>query len=97
MSHNNFHNFQAVRWGPIVLARDEKIDANYDKPVTIKANKSGIVKVTKTNPTLPAIRMEFIVPTSNGNIRMVDYASVDGWDGTKVCTWLPMEEKSANR
>ena len=86
------HNFQAVVWGPIVLARDEKIDAAYSQPVTIQSDKNGIVKVTKTKPTRNATRMEFIVPTTNGNIRMVDYASVDGWDGTKVCTWLPMEK-----
>ena len=84
------NEFQAVIWGPIVLARDEKIDAGYNQPVTIKSDKTGIVNITKTKPTLPATRMEFIVPTTNGNIRMVDYASVDGWDGTKVCTWLPM-------
>ena len=86
-------DFQAVIWGPIVLARDEKIDANFNLPVTIEAEEDGIVRVIKTNPTLPATRMEFIVPTTGGNIRMVDYASVDGWDGSQICTWLPTEIK----
>jgi len=73
------------------LARDEKIDAAFDQPVTIVSNEDGVVHAIKTTPTLPATRMEFIVPTTHGDIRMVDYASVDGWDGTKVCTWLPMK------
>ena len=86
-------DFQAVIWGPIVLARDEKIDAEYDQPVTVKADKNKVVAITKTQPTLAATRMEFIVPTADGDIRMVDYASVDGWDGSKICTWLPANVK----
>jgi len=92
-SNPNGNNFQAVVWGPIVLARDERIDAGYNQPVTIKADENGIVNVAKTKPTLAATRMEFIVPTTNGDIRMVDYASVDGWDGSKICTWLPIKHK----
>jgi len=83
------NDFQAVIWGPIVLARSEKMDAKYDFPVSIKADKTGVVNVTKTTPTLATTRMEFIVPTIDGDIRMIDYASVDGWDGSRVCTWLP--------
>ncbi|MDR2148278.1 MAG: glycoside hydrolase family 127 protein, partial [Tannerella sp.] len=70
--------FQAVIRGPIVLARDEKIDDAYNHPVTIVADAAGVVNIAKTNPTLAATRMEFIVPTTKGDIRMVDYASVDG-------------------
>ena len=83
------NGFQAVIWGPIVLARDEKTDANFDQPVTVKADRYGVVKVTKTQPALPSTRMEFIIPTTEGDIRMIDYASVNGWDGSRICTWLP--------
>lgn len=83
-------SFQAATWGPITLARDENMDATYDQPTKLKANKNGIVKITKTTPTLVGTRMEFIVPTTSGNIRMVDYASVNGWEGSHVCTWLPL-------
>jgi len=48
------------------------------------------VKVTKTTPTRSDARMEFIVPTTKGNIRMVDYASVNCWDGSHICTWMPL-------
>lgn len=82
--------FQAVQWGPIVLARDENIDKDYDKPVSIVASPSGEVSVTPLVPSKPGIRMEFLVPTTKGGIRMVDYSSVDGWSGKHVQTWLPM-------
>ena len=88
-SHPGSENFQAVAWGPIVLARDENTDANYDQPVTVLANKYGYVKAVRETPTLPGTRFEFTIPTAQGNIRMIDYASVNGWEGKKVCTWLP--------
>lgn len=82
--------FQALLRGPIVLTRDQNIDPDYDKPVKIKATKAGIVDIRAVQPTLPTTCMEFVVPTDRGYIRMVDYASVDGWNGSKICTWLPL-------
>lgn len=82
-------NYQAVIYGPIVLARDENIDADYNKPVQVKADANGEVQLTAVEPTRVGTRMEFIVPTTSGNIHMVDYSSVDGWKDKKVCTWLP--------
>lgn len=86
-------NFQAVVRGPIVLARDENIDPNFDQPVAIQADENGVVAITPVQPTLPNTKMEFLVPTSEGDIHMVDYASVDGWNGSKICTWLPILKK----
>lgn len=84
------YKFQAVTYGPIVLARDENIDADYNKPVKIATNADGSLKITAVKPTLAATRLEFSVPTTGGNIRMVDYASVNGWEGKQVCTWMPL-------
>ncbi len=86
-------NFQAVVRGPIVLARDENIDPNFDQPVAIQADENGVVAITPVQPTLSSTKMEFLVPTSEGDIHMVDYASVDGWNGSKICTWLPILKK----
>ena len=86
-------NFQAVIRGPIVLARDENIDPYFDQPVAIQADENGVVAITPVQPTLPSTKMEFLVPTSEGDIHMVDYASVDGWNGSKICTWLPILKK----
>jgi DUF1680 family protein len=88
-TNRNGDNMQAVIWGPIVLARAENMDSEYNQPITIKADKTGLVKVTKTKPTLASTRMEFIVPVAQGTIRMIDYASVNCWDGEQICTWLP--------
>lgn len=92
-SNPDGYNFQAVVWGPIVLARDENTDPNYNQPVTIQADKKGIVQAVRETPTLPGTRLEFTIPTSSGPIRMIDYASVNGWNGKKVCTWLPKKIK----
>ena len=45
-------NHQALVRGPVVLARDEHIDADYDKPAVIAAT-NGYVDVTPVPPTLP--------------------------------------------
>lgn len=84
-------NCEAVTYGPIVLARDENIDPDYNKPIRIKADANGEVKLTPVKPQKPGTRMEFLVPTTTGNIHMVDYSSVDGWKGKQICTWMPKE------
>ena len=83
-------DFQAVQWGPIVLARDENIDPDYSNPVSIVAGEGGVVDVRKVAPEREGTRLQFIVPTTSGPIKMVDYSSVDCWEGTHVQTWLPV-------
>ena len=82
--------FQAVQRGPIVLARDENIDPDYNKPVQVVADENGEVKVRQVTPERPGTRMQFVVPTTGGDIKMVDYSSVDCWKGSHIQTWLPM-------
>ena len=81
-------NFQALIRGPIVLSRDENIDSGYSQPVSIQS-KNGYVKIVAENPLLQNTRLQFSVPTTGGVIHMVDYASVNGWEGKHICTWLP--------
>ena len=83
-------DFRAVVRGPIVLARDENIDARYAEPVKVQTRPDGTVDIRPVSPTLPATKMEYLVPTDRGDIRMVDYASVNGWEGKRICTWLPL-------
>lgn len=83
-------NFRAVVRGPIVMARDENIDARYAEPVKVQTRPDGTVDIRPVSPTLPATKMEYLVPTDRGDIRMVDYASVNGWEGKRICTWLPL-------
>jgi DUF1680 family protein len=81
-------NFDALVRGPIVLARDENLDPDYNQPVSIQSS-GGYVDVTPVPPTRPGTRMQFKVPTASGSIQMVDYASVNNWNQTHICTWLP--------
>jgi DUF1680 family protein len=74
--------------GPTVLARDESMDPNYDKPVAI-ASKDGYVDAELIEPAGSPSRLQFHIPTASGSIQMVDYASVDNWSGNHVCTWMP--------
>lgn len=83
-------NHQAVQWGPLVLARDENIDPEYDRPVKIVSAVDGTVEVRRIAAERPGTKVEFEVPTTTGTIRMVDYASVDCWEGSHVQTWLPV-------
>lgn len=85
------HNFQALKWGPIVLARDENLDPDYNKPIRVVADANGLVNIQKVQPSLPGTCLEFTVPTTDGEIRMSDYATIDGWHGSSVCTWLPLK------
>ncbi|MBN8854859.1 MAG: glycoside hydrolase family 127 protein [Sphingobacteriales bacterium] len=91
-SNRQGDNYQALTVGPIVLARDENIDSNYNQPVKIISG-NGIVAVKPYKPT--GYRLSYQVPTSKGYIRMVDYASVNNWNSGHVCTWLPTLEAQA--
>jgi DUF1680 family protein len=93
-SHARSDRFQALVRGPIVLARDENIDPQFDKPVRLAAS-GGFVTVKAVPPTMPDANMQFEVPTQSGAIMMVDYASVNSWEGKRVQTWLPLDEASA--
>ena len=79
-------------WGPIVLARDENTDPAYAEPVKVRAGGDGLVAVKRIEPSFPGHRLEFRVPTETGDITMCDYASVDGWKGKRIQTWLSLSQ-----
>ena len=82
--------YQAVVWGPIVLARDENTDPDYATPVRVKSDAAGLVAAERVTPACPGHRLEFRIPTETGDIVMCDYASVDGWKGKRIQTWCPL-------
>lgn len=88
-SHEGSDRYCAVVRGPIVLARDENIDPHFAEPVNIPET-DGVVAVRPTKPTLETTNMQFEVRTRAGVIPMVDYASVNSWEGKQVQTWLPL-------
>ena len=86
-------NFQAVVYGPVVLARDENMESNYNEPVLLQA-ENGYISARQEDPRSGNINLQFSVPVEEGKyITMVDYASVDNWNnGKHVCTWLPVKQ-----
>jgi len=82
--------YQALIRGPVVLARDENLDLNYAQPVEV-ISENGYVDVIKEEPFYETVRLQFKVPTKDGYIRMVDYASSDNWNGRHTFTWLPVK------
>ncbi|MBP5284853.1 MAG: glycoside hydrolase family 127 protein, partial [Kiritimatiellae bacterium] len=87
-SHPQSGDFTALRAGPVVLARDEKIDSGYADAVDIETNVFGFVDARRIK--LDGYRLAYEIPVAGGKtIRMVDYASVDCWNGGHVETWLP--------
>ncbi|WP_114791338.1 glycoside hydrolase family 127 protein [Niabella yanshanensis] len=82
--------FKALVRGPVVLSRDENIDSLFNRPVSVLSN-NGYVPLTIEKPSLPGTLMQFRVPVKGGFISVVNYASVNSWDGKKIATWLPMQ------
>lgn len=85
-------DFQALVRGPLVLSRDENLDSEYGQAVSI-VSKNGYVELISEKPEIPGTRMQFRIPTTEGYIHMVDYASVNNWNGSHICTWLPTSQK----
>jgi len=86
-------HFQAVLRGPVVLARDEGMDTNYNQPVSLQSAK-GFIDAVQETPQVQNVNMQFSIPVEGGgHITMIDYASVNNWDnGKHVCTWVPTKE-----
>ena len=82
------HHYKALQWGPLVLARDENRDPNYNQPVNIIVDANGLVPIRNVRVMLQGAHLEFVVPTTEGDIVMTDYASIDGWNGSHICTWV---------
>ena len=84
----NSDRYVALRYGPLVLCRNSETDPDYNQPVTVIADNNGFIDTkpaTGTGDTL-----SFDIPTSTGSIRMSPYADINGWNGAKIQTWLPI-------
>ncbi|MFW6304108.1 MAG: beta-L-arabinofuranosidase domain-containing protein [Candidatus Sumerlaeota bacterium] len=88
--HSEKYNRVAVVRGPVVFARDENMDRDFDKPVRL-VEKDGFIELQEEKPLYDETWQQIRVPTESGHIRMVDYASINNWNGLKTCTWMPVE------
>ena len=84
------NNFQAVVYGPVVLARDESIEPDYNEPIELLV-ENGCINAKQVDPVNNKAKLQFTVPVGEeGFITLIDYASVDNWsNGMHVCTWIP--------
>jgi DUF1680 family protein len=80
--------YKALQYGPLALCRNSETDPAYNQPVTVIAGEDGFVD---TRPEANADGfLAFDIPTSTGLIKMYPYAGINGWNGAKIQTWLPM-------
>lgn len=79
----------AMRRGPIVLARDERLGENVDEPVNIKYDADGVVDVKVSKTADFDTIVEYKVPQVNGSeFTVIDYSSAGKlWDKKYGC-WL---------
>jgi len=85
-------HFQAVVRGPVVLARDENIDPAFDQPIDLVTD-GGYIEAEPFPHPHPEGLVALRVPTTDGPVTLVDYASVNSWKGKRICTWLPMKTR----
>jgi hypothetical protein len=69
------------------LCRNSETDPDYDKPVSVIADSDGFVAA---KPMDSEDSLTFDIPTSTGSIKMYPYANINGWNGAKIQTWLPL-------
>lgn len=87
--------FAALRYGPIVLCRDKRLDPEFNSPVSFVQDEEGFVFCERTSVTdIPDVQVALQVKTTNGFITVIDYSSAGNtWDETsEFCTWMPKEQ-----
>ncbi len=85
----------AMRRGPIVLARDARLDGTVDEAVDILYDEEGYVNVTESNKAGFDTLVEYQVPLINGKtFTAIDYSSAGKtWrDDSRYACWLPTKE-----
>ena len=85
----------ALRRGPLVLARDARLDGTVDEAVNIAYDDDGYVELEPSDKASFDKIVEFSVPQVNGKkFTVVDYSSAGKtWDeSSKYCCWMPTRE-----
>ena len=85
----------AMRRGPIVLARDARLDGTVDEAVEIAYDENGYVALENSDKAGFNAMCEYQVPLKNGkSFTVIDYASAGKtWDDkSKFACWLPTKK-----
>ena len=92
---NSIYNI-AVQYGPLVLARDRRLNGNQvGTPVDLKYSNSNIIDLKQSNSANFNVFLEFEVPEKNGNyIKMIDYQSAGKTlnDESFMEAWMPTKK-----
>ena len=85
--------YVAYRYGCIVLAADERMGVDANKPVKPLVNEDGTVpaRMCTCAEVLDNI-LCFEVKTKDGAIKLIDYSSAGKDHGKLMAAWLPVEE-----
>ena len=87
--------FAALRRGPLVLARDERLGGPVEDTVALPMNADGSVEtVPVINPPFPCAVCLDVPTRDGGGFRVCDYASAGKtWtEQSKMCAWLRVKE-----
>jgi DUF1680 family protein len=82
------NNRVAIVRGPVVFARDENMDVNFDQAVSLDAHNKTVEAVNE-KPYYYSVQQQIKITTPLGDFRMIDYASINNWNGLRTCTWMP--------
>lgn len=85
----------ALKRGPIVLARDARLDGTVDEAVQVAYDENGYVELNPSNKAGFDTIVEYQVPTTNGKtFTVIDYSSAGKtWrEDSRYACWLPTKE-----
>ena len=87
----------AVKYGPLVLARDLRVSPDVGKPVDLKYDENDVIELKPSSTAQFPTLCEFEVPQRDGSfIRMIDYQSAGKtWDyDSAMEAWMPTKQYS---
>ncbi|MBQ8510269.1 MAG: glycoside hydrolase family 127 protein [Clostridia bacterium] len=83
----------ALRRGPLVLARDARLDGTVDEAVDVKCDENGVVELEPSAKAGFDTIVEYRVPQNNGKyFTVVDFSSAGKVWGERYACWLPTRE-----
>ncbi|MBQ7867251.1 MAG: glycoside hydrolase family 127 protein [Clostridia bacterium] len=82
--------YVALRRGPLVLARDERLGTAVDSPVDIRADENGVACTQAAEAPFPCTVCLSVEQKDGSAFKVVDYASAGKtWtDESRMCAWM---------
>lgn len=93
-SHEAMYHIALMR-GPLVLARDARLDGTVDEAVSVDYDKQGYVQLADSDKAEFDTIVEYQVPAKNGkSFTVIDYSSAGKtWnEDSRYACWLPTKE-----